>query len=288
MDISLDNPGFNVDITDAEVHHSDPPKSSGSSTSAGDSVRRSCKKCHGRMSSFSLDKHLFCIKCRGSDCSLTSRCDECMQWTKEEMEGYIKLQKSLSSKGRRSKSPPQSTPHDSDFDHNLAAQIESVNKSVDQKLEAMSSSLMSSRFSSMLDSFQLSLNKTSFPEDSAVPGYSACLSEPPSLRPTVSTKSRTGLRFREGEEDPVPHESGLASASRNLDETPETVRHPPSGDTGKPQGHRQRAPEFAKESQSGAGFDSQHEEDDDEDRESVTEIPPLDKAYTRLVQYIYI
>ena len=34
--------------------------------------------------------------------------------------------------------------------------------------------------------------------------------EPPSLRPTVSTKSRTGLRFREGEEDPVPHESALA------------------------------------------------------------------------------
>ena len=132
MDISLDNPGFNVDITDAEVHHSESPKSSGSSTSAGDSARRSCKKCHGRMSSFSLDKHLFCIKCRGSDCSLTSRCDECMQWTKEEMEGYIKLQKSLSSKGRRSKSsPPRSTPHDSDFDHNLAAQIESVNKSVD-------------------------------------------------------------------------------------------------------------------------------------------------------------
>ena len=27
VDISLDNPGFNV--TDAEVHHSDPPKSSG-------------------------------------------------------------------------------------------------------------------------------------------------------------------------------------------------------------------------------------------------------------------
>ena len=134
----------------------------------------------------------------------------------------------------------------------------------------------------MLDSFQLSLNKTSFPEDSAVPGYSACLSEPPSLRPTVSTKSRTDLRFREGEEDLVPHESGLACASRNLDETPETVRRPPSGDTGKPQGHSQLAPEFAKESQSSAGFDSQHE-----DRESVTEIPPLDKAYTRLVQYIY-
>ena len=85
----------------------------------------------------------------------------------------------------------------------------------------------------------------------------------------------------------MPHESGLASASRNLDETPETVRHLPLGDTGKTQNHSQRAPEFAKESQSGAGFDSQHEDDDDEDRESVTEIPPLDKAYTCLFQYIY-
>ena len=124
----------------------------------------------------------------------------------------------------------------------------------------------------MLECFQLSLNKTSFPEDSAVPGYSACLSKPPSLRPTVSTKSREGLQFREGEEDPVPHESGLASARRNMDETPETVRYPPLGDTGKPQGS-QRAPEFAKQSQSGAGFDSQHEDDD---RESVTEISPPD------------
>ena len=78
----------------------------------------------------------------------------------------------------------------------------------------------------MLEQFQLGLNPQSFPEDSAVLGYSACLSEPPYLRPSVSTKSRTGLRFREGGEDPVPHESGLAqgisSARYSLDETPET------------------------------------------------------------------
>ena len=131
------------------------------------------------------------------------------------MKSYVKLRKSLSSKGRRSKSssssssPPRFTPHDSDFDHKMAAQFDSVHKSVDQKLEAMSSSLIS-KFSSMLAQFQLGLNPTSFSDDSAVPGYSACLSEPPSLLPSVSTKSRTGLRFREGGEDPVPHESGLA------------------------------------------------------------------------------
>ena len=87
--------------------------------------------------------------------------------------------------------------------------------------------------------------------------------EPLSLRPSVSTKSRTGLRFREGGEDPAPHESGLAqgvsSARSSMDETPETFQHPPSGDTGKPQGHSQQAPGFSGESQSGAGFDLNHE-----------------------------
>ena len=143
----------------------------------------------------------------------------------------------------------------------------------------------------MLEQFQLGLNPQSFPEDSAVPGYSACLSEPPSLRPSVSIKSRTGLRFREGGEDPVPHESvlaqGISSARYSLDETPETFQHPPSGDTGKPQGGSQRAPGFSGENQSGAGFESQHQEDDEDDKDSVVELPPPDKTYARLVEYIY-
>ena len=213
-----------------------------------------------------------------------SRCDECMQWTKEEMEAYMKVRRSLSSKGIRSKSsPPRSTPPESDVDHSLAAKLDSVNKSVDMKIEAMSASLMS-KFSTMLEKFQLSSNNPSLPDPSAVPGYSACLSEPPSRRPTVSTKSRKGLRFRKGDEDPVPREDELASASI-MDETPETVRHPP-GDTGEPQGS-QRAPVFARQHQAGAGFDSQVEDDDDDDRESVADIAPPDKAYNSLMPYIY-
>ena len=45
------------------------------------------------------------------------------QWTKEVIDGYVRLMKSLSSECRRSKSSssssssPQSTPHDSVFDH---------------------------------------------------------------------------------------------------------------------------------------------------------------------------
>ena len=236
------------------------------------------------MSIFSLDKHLFCTKCRGFDCNLMSRCDECMQWTKEEMESYVKLRRSLSSKSKRSKSsPPRSTPHDSDVDYSFAAQLESISKSVDNKIEAMSLSLLS-QFSSMLEKFQPRVNTTSFSDPSAVPGYSACLSEPPSRRPTVSTKSQTGLRFRKGNEDPVPHEDDLASA-RVIDEAPETVWHPP-GDTGEPQGS-QRAPAFARQRQAGAGFDSQVDDDDDDDRESLVDTTPVDKAYNRLSHYIY-
>ena len=135
MEISLDKPGCSVVTMDAEVHFSDPPRSSGSSSStSGEATRRSCTKCHGRMSSFSLDKHLFCTKCSGSECSMLSRCDECMQWTKEEMEKYVKLRKSLSSKSKRSKSSPRSIPHDRDADVNFVTPLDSIQKSVDDKI----------------------------------------------------------------------------------------------------------------------------------------------------------
>ena len=150
----------------------------------------------------------------------------------------------------------------------------------------MSASLLS-QFSSMLDRFQPRSNKTSFPDPSTVPGYSACLSEPPSRRPTVRTKRPAGLRFRKGDKDLVPHEDDLANA-RLIDETPETPRHPP-GDAGEPQG-TQRASAFTKQRQAGAGFDSQaddDDDDDDEDRESIADIMPADRAYNRLVHYIY-
>ena len=66
MDISLDNPGFQLDVSDqVDIHQADDPRPSSGSSSSGESTRHSCARCHGRMSSFSLDRHLFCIKCRG-------------------------------------------------------------------------------------------------------------------------------------------------------------------------------------------------------------------------------
>ena len=154
MDISLDKPGFGVGTTDAEVHFSDPPRLSGSSsTTSRESTRRSCTKCHGRMSSFSLDKHLFCTKCRGSECSMNTRCNECMQWTEEDMLKYIKLRKSFSSKSKQSKSSPRSIPHDRDTDDIIPAQLDSVQKLINDSIATMSINLMA-KFSSMLEQYQ--------------------------------------------------------------------------------------------------------------------------------------
>ena len=113
----------------------------------------------------------------------------------------------------------------------------------------MSTALMS-KFSLMLAQFQSGFNQSSVSDDSAVPGYSGCHTEPPSLQTPVCTKSRTGLRFREGEEDPVPHESRLAqgnsSARSSVGETSETSRVPPAEDSGRPQGQdSQHDPGFA-------------------------------------------
>ena len=217
MDISLDNHGFQLDVPDqVDIHQSDVPRPASGSSSSGESSRRSCSRCHGRMSSFSLDRHLFCIKCREAECDINSCCDECFSWTKEEMEGYVKLRKTLSSKSKKSKnpsksssSPPRSTAPNVDIDSKLAAQLVTVNQSMDQKLDSMSTTLMS-RFALMLEEFKSVLNQTSFSEDPAVPRPSISQTEPPSLQHPVSTKCREGLRFRGSVEDPVLYGSGLA------------------------------------------------------------------------------
>ena len=81
MDFSLDDPFFSDSITDMQ----DAPKSSGSS---------SASKCHpqsfytgyySRMGSIDCEKHLLCIRCRGYQCSVNLRCEECENWSKEEM-----------------------------------------------------------------------------------------------------------------------------------------------------------------------------------------------------------
>ena len=98
MSISLDNPGFLLDVSDqVDVHQPDASAIASGSSSSGESTLHSCPRCHGRMSSISVDRHVFCVKCRGSECEHNSRCDDCMKWSKEEMDSYVKLRKSLKS-----------------------------------------------------------------------------------------------------------------------------------------------------------------------------------------------
>ena len=134
------------------------------------------------------------------------------------------------------------------------AQLDSVQKLINDSITTMSDNLMA-KFSSMFDQYQSRQHNISC-TSSAVPGQSATRTEPASRLPTDRITCPAGRRFRKGHEDTVPHED-ISVCDRNMDETPETPRHPP-GDTGKPQGKR-RAPPFVRHHQTGAVFGSQRD-----------------------------
>ena len=148
MEFSLDNPGFSDTITSAQ----DAPKSSGSSSASGGQHQRSCAKCPTRMSSIDRDNHLICIRCRGYECSVELRCEECESWSKEEMLSHEKIRKSLASKSKgRGKSSskvakkpasPPSTSANSDLDNRFAAHYDRMVKEMDDRMELLSSSLL--------------------------------------------------------------------------------------------------------------------------------------------------
>ena len=83
-DLNLDNPGFQSPGAPTPV----PPSSGSSSDSAAD--RRTCITCHRRMSKKTFDRHTICVSCRGSDCDIDHRCEECMEWLEDEVLLYVK------------------------------------------------------------------------------------------------------------------------------------------------------------------------------------------------------
>ena len=70
---------------------------SGSNSASICHPQRSYARYYRRMSSSDCDKHLY-VRCRGYQCSVNLRCEECENWSKEEMLVRAKILRSLISK----------------------------------------------------------------------------------------------------------------------------------------------------------------------------------------------
>ena len=96
---SLDEPGFTPPV---------PPVRP--SVEAPVDGRRKCSSCPRRMSKKSADRHTVCVSCRGFDCDIDCRCDECLEWSEEEILKYAKYRKSLKSRESSSRKTTLPTP----------------------------------------------------------------------------------------------------------------------------------------------------------------------------------
>ena len=101
---SLDDPGFMPPVPPVR------PSSSESSVEAPVDGRRKCSSCSRRMSKKSADRHTVCVSCRGFDCDVDCRCDECLGWSEEEIIKYAKFRKSLKSRESSSRKTTVPTP----------------------------------------------------------------------------------------------------------------------------------------------------------------------------------
>ena len=106
---SLDEPGFAPPVPPV------PPSSSESSVETPVDGRRKCRSCPRRMSKKLADRHTLCITCCGFDCDLNNHCEECLEWSEDEVIKYAKYRKSLksresSSRAKTSVSTPPLTP----------------------------------------------------------------------------------------------------------------------------------------------------------------------------------
>ena len=103
-DYTLDEPGFKAPGAPTSA-----PPSSDSYVETPPEVRRRCIACPRRMSKKTADRHTLCVSCRGFDCDIDTRCEECMEWPEEEVRIYAKCRKSFKSKDS-SKSKPSAPP----------------------------------------------------------------------------------------------------------------------------------------------------------------------------------
>ena len=283
MEFSLDNPGFSDPVTSVQ----DAPKSSGSSSASSGQHQRSCAKCPTRMSSIDRDEYLICIRCRGYECSVDLRCEECEGWSKEEMLNHEKIRKSLASKSKgRGKSSskvtkkpasPPLTSDNVDLDNGFEARHDRMLKEMDDRMELLPSSILH-QIRSLFDNSQCN---NPYSEDASVfPGQASFQTVPEPPQPhdkSTSVRSRERLVCEGGT---GVQASGLAQAKgSNVTNLPKAriaqppqfkggVQDVPSG-SGGPRGRREH------------WFEDDYMDDDVDDREPLAE-PPLDRAFGRL------
>ena len=163
--VNLDEPGFTVPAG------STAPPSSDSSVEPPPDSRSKCVSCHRRMSAKTADCHTVCVVCRGYDCNLETRCEECIEWLEEEVRLYAKMRKSLKSKGsskhcpKPSASPPPPAvsvpPLQPQALANMQTQVDTLNSLVNTLSESL--------FARM-DALQVSL-APSIPQPSSRPSH---------------------------------------------------------------------------------------------------------------------
>ena len=149
---SLDEPGFAPPV---------PPVPVSSSESSVDTLadgRRKCIACPRRMSKKSADRHTLCVNCRGFDCNVNNHCEECLEWSEEEVIKYAKYRKSLKSRESSSKAktslptpPPATSGHSpqpapradiqSQVD-SLNVSFQSLSDNINSKLQAFISQIL--------------------------------------------------------------------------------------------------------------------------------------------------
>ena len=146
------------------------PPSSDSSMENPPEARRKCIACPRRMSEKTADRHTLCVSCRGFDCDLDTRCEECLEWPEEEVKLYAKYRKSLKSKDSSKSKPsaPPPPPADSvpssqpparaDIQSqvdSLHATVTSLAEDLSARLDALTASLLSPHLSQLSSQPQL-------------------------------------------------------------------------------------------------------------------------------------
>ena len=300
--ISLDNPGFSTigeDLDNALDNPSQLMSSSSSSVpSSEESSHRSCPRCHGRMNSFSVDRHSICCKCRGNDCTIDCRCDECLSWPVEEMESYVKLRKSFASKGKKKSSSAPKTPSSSgpqapsvDVDEKIRAHIATFSQDVDDRLASLSSSLMS-RLDELVVSFRSNVSNCSLPAEPEVSGLTPPTGQSPPLRRSVSTHVNP-MRFQSDVGGPMPQSSGSAHTHGEFSQLGNSQGSAPRPHASKEASEPAHAAHSARSDRVRFESSSDHpvfvrepEDEDEDDQESVVDFL-VDKTFNCLINYIY-